>query len=231
MRKIFILAAILLCGVMAINTTIAANNQSKNQLDGSAADKAEETLTLTDFYTYTENDFGYQVSLTSNFREKLNKASEDSLSSGNYTWHTGNPLPNPAPEGMYNGEPIVSLSRMFHECNSIKELDLSDFNTSNVTNMSEMFSGCSSLISVNLNNFDISKILMINNMFYDCGKATNGIPAVGYAKDAATAEKFNNSSLTGIDNSKLKFEADTTIYSVTIKLTIWEQHQRPLPLP
>ena len=31
---------------------------------------------------------------------------------------------------------------MFYECSSLKELNLSNFNTQNVTNMAGMFSGC-----------------------------------------------------------------------------------------
>ena len=35
------------------------------------------------------------------------------------------------------------MSDMFSECSSLKELNLSNFNTNNVTNMRYMFSGCS----------------------------------------------------------------------------------------
>ena len=37
------------------------------------------------------------------------------------------------------------MSEMFSGCNSLTNLDLSNFNTQNVTNMSAMFSGCKSL--------------------------------------------------------------------------------------
>ena len=35
---------------------------------------------------------------------------------------------------------------MFRDCNSLTNLNLSNFNTQNVTNMSNMFDGCNSLI-------------------------------------------------------------------------------------
>ncbi len=35
---------------------------------------------------------------------------------------------------------------MFNYCNSLTNIDLSNFNTQNVTNMSSMFDGCNSLI-------------------------------------------------------------------------------------
>ena len=41
---------------------------------------------------------------------------------------------------------------MLHNCSSLKELNLNNFNTNNVTNMRCMFSGCSSLKDLNLSN-------------------------------------------------------------------------------
>ena len=35
------------------------------------------------------------------------------------------------------------MSEMFCECSSLKELNLTNFNTNNVTDMSFMFKGCS----------------------------------------------------------------------------------------
>ena len=41
---------------------------------------------------------------------------------------------------------------MFYGCSSLKELNISSFNTSNITNMREMFYGCSNeIISENKN--------------------------------------------------------------------------------
>ena len=34
------------------------------------------------------------------------------------------------------------MSSMFEECSSLKELNISNFNTNNVTNMTQMFAGC-----------------------------------------------------------------------------------------
>ena len=44
------------------------------------------------------------------------------------------------------------MESMFYLCSSLKELNLSNFNTNNVTDMNGMFSGCSSLNELNLNN-------------------------------------------------------------------------------
>ena len=54
---------------------------------------------------------------------------------------------------------------MFSRCSSIKELNLSNFNTNNVTNMSTMFKECSSLKDLNLSNFNTNNVTY---MFYGC---------------------------------------------------------------
>ena len=53
-----------------------------------------------------------------------------------------------------------------HTIENILELDLSNFDTSNVTNMQSMFHGMSSLTSLNLSNFDTSKVTNMEGMFY-----------------------------------------------------------------
>ena len=57
---------------------------------------------------------------------------------------------------------------MFYNCSSLKELDLSNFNTSKVTNMDSMFFNCSSLNELNLSNFNTSKVTNMSYMFYNC---------------------------------------------------------------
>ena len=47
---------------------------------------------------------------------------------------------------------------MFNQCNSIKSLDLSHFNTSNVTNMKTMFQACYELVNLNISSFDTRKV-------------------------------------------------------------------------
>ena len=50
------------------------------------------------------------------------------------------------------------MRSLFDGCSSLKELDLSNFNTNNVTDMSYMFYECSLLKELNLNNFTYSDI-------------------------------------------------------------------------
>ena len=44
------------------------------------------------------------------------------------------------------------MRKMFYECYSLKNINLSNFNTQNVTNISEMFSQCQSLENIDLSN-------------------------------------------------------------------------------
>ena len=58
------------------------------------------------------------------------------------------------------------MSYMFYECKSLKELNLSNFNTNNIINMEYMFCGCSSLQELNLSNFNTSNVYNMNRMFF-----------------------------------------------------------------
>ena len=57
---------------------------------------------------------------------------------------------------------------MFSWCPSLKELNLSNFNTNNVTNLSGMFYGCSSLKELNLSNFNTNNVTYMEYMFSKC---------------------------------------------------------------
>ena len=65
-------------------------------------------------------------------------------------------------------EPIKNLSFLFYECSSLKEINLSSFNTNNVTNMSHMFNGCSSLKEINLSSFNTNNVIDMSGMFNEC---------------------------------------------------------------
>ena len=60
------------------------------------------------------------------------------------------------------------MSWMFYNCSSLKELNLNNFNTSNVTNMSWMFYDCRSLTELNLNNFNTNNVTDMSYMFWGC---------------------------------------------------------------
>ena len=65
---------------------------------------------------------------------------------------------------IYKGNKIKSMRGLFYGYKG-KQLDLSEFDTSEVTNMSEMFRCCEKLTSLDLSNFDTSKVTYMICMF------------------------------------------------------------------
>ena len=59
---------------------------------------------------------------------------------------------------------------MFSGCSSLKELNISNFNTINVTTMQGMLYECSSLTELNLFNFNTNNAIDMQSMFYGCTK-------------------------------------------------------------
>lgn len=85
---------------------------------------------------------------------------------------------------------VTDMSYMF-KYNSATNINVSNFNTANVTDMSSLFGGCSADI-LDLSSFTLKDGVNLNDMFlYSSATA-------GYAKDANTAAKFNDKSVTGI---------------------------------
>ena len=80
--------------------------------------------------------------------KKLNVISNKEIFSYDFTYKFNK-------EGLYifyftSNHLITNMSYMFCNCSSLKEIDLSSFNTNQVTDMSSMFEGCSSLEKLNL---------------------------------------------------------------------------------
>ena len=78
---------------------------------------------------------------------------------------------------------------MFNNCSSLKELNLSSFDTNQVTNMSHMFRNCSSLKELNLSSFNTTvyveilrtKYLGSKTLFFEdvCCIPTNFLEKLG----------------------------------------------------
>ena len=61
---------------------------------------------------------------------------------------------------------VTDMSSMFQGMSNLTTLDLSNFNTSKVTNMSQMFLGIFKLTTLDLSNFNTSKVTDMYGMFY-----------------------------------------------------------------
>ena len=68
---------------------------------------------------------------------------------------------------------VENMSYMFRLCSNLKELDLSNFDTSSANSMRGMFWGCSGLTSLDLSNFDTSSANNMIGMFYGCSGLTS----------------------------------------------------------
>ncbi len=65
------------------------------------------------------------------------------------------------------------MLKMFFNCTSLEEIDLSGFNTKNVESMDSMFTRCTSLQNLNISNFDMSNVTTKDGMFSEIGNNTD----------------------------------------------------------
>ena len=63
---------------------------------------------------------------------------------------------------------IVDMNAMFLGCQSLKNIDVSKWNTSNVINMNAMFLNCYSLETIDISNWNIGKVTDMSYMFGSC---------------------------------------------------------------
>ena len=73
----------------------------------------------------------------------------------------------------FNTQNVTIMSSMFSYCSSLENINLSNFNTQNVTNMGRMFWGCSSLKNINLSNFNTQNVTNMGGMFWGCSSLEN----------------------------------------------------------
>ena len=70
----------------------------------------------------------------------------------------------------FETENVYSMNDMFMNCSSLKTIDTSKFNTAKVTDFSRMFWGCSNFTTLNLSSFDTAKAWHMGWMFRNCTK-------------------------------------------------------------
>ena len=96
---------------------------------------------------------------------------------------------------------INNCKSMFHSCSDITEIDMSNFDSSQVTEMNSIFSECISLTSINLSNFVTSQNTNFGSLFYDCFLLTSlNLSTFNTSKATYMAKIFRGcSSLVSID--------------------------------
>ena len=86
----------------------------------------------------------------------------------------------------FNTSYITNMSFMLAHCTKLEDIDLSNFDTSNVTNMNGMFKN-SGFVNLDLDSFDTSKVTIMKQMFYYCEKL-----------EVLNLKKFNTSRVTNM---------------------------------
>ena len=88
----------------------------------------------------------------------------------------------------FNTSNVINMSHMFCGCGNLESIDLSSFNTKNVINMNSMFYKCESLTSLNLSSFNTVKVTDMSNMFsFSCRYL-----------DSLNLSSFNTSNVTNM---------------------------------
>ena len=73
----------------------------------------------------------------------------------------------------YDSSNVNNLNYMFYNCTNLIKINLTNFQTKSVNSMSYMFSDCSNLTSINLSNFNTSLVINMDHMFSGCSKLTS----------------------------------------------------------
>ena len=64
---------------------------------------------------------------------------------------------------------VTNIKGIFHECNELEYLDLSNFDTSKVNDMKYMFNNCNKLKEIKgINKLNTNQITNMNSMFHGC---------------------------------------------------------------
>ena len=111
---------------------------------------------------------------------------------------------------------ITSCAAMFSGLSNITEIDLSNFDTSEVINMNAMFQNCINLTKINFGNMITSSVKQMVSMFYGCSKLmTINLSHFDTSKVEKMGGMFNGcSNLKYLDLSNFKFSNNLFISSM-----------------
>ena len=73
----------------------------------------------------------------------------------------------------FDSSDVDNIKYMFYNCISLQSINLDNFNTGNVESMEYMFYNCIFLQSINLDNFNTSNAENMEYMFYNCRSLTS----------------------------------------------------------
>jgi surface protein len=68
---------------------------------------------------------------------------------------------------------VTTMAQMFYECYALTSLDVSGWDTSSLTSMYHMFNRCNLLESLDLSSWDVSNVTNMEGIFDQCSKLAN----------------------------------------------------------
>ena len=68
----------------------------------------------------------------------------------------------------FDASQVTDMGFMFKGCSSLISIDFTNLNTANINNLQGIFDSCSSLTSLDLSNFDTSKVTALRGSFFLC---------------------------------------------------------------
>ena len=112
----------------------------------------------------------------------------------------------------FDSSEVTSMNSMFYSCRNLKSIYFGNFNTSNVENMYCMFYECISLTSIYLSNFDTSKVETMSFMFSRCSSLISlDLSNFNTSKVSDMKAMFYNSNLKRLDFSNMDLSKVTNM--------------------
>ncbi|MGL4948845.1 MAG: BspA family leucine-rich repeat surface protein, partial [Anaeroplasmataceae bacterium] len=133
---------------------------------GNLTDKVDITVKKTDkvHFSYQTTEQGtedsYNIYITGKYLVAPTNAS--------YMFYNMKELRDIEGLKLLNTKYSTDMSYMFTDCEKLRSLDVSKFDTSNVTNMTRMFDSCKELTKIDLSNFETSFVTDMSFMFSMC---------------------------------------------------------------
>ena len=116
----------------------------------------------------------------------------------------------------FDSSDVDNIKYMFYNCISLQSINLDNFNTGNVESMEYMFYNCIFLQSINLDNFNTSNAENMEYMFYNCRSLTSlNVSNFDTSKVTTMARMFAYCiSLESLDLSKFNTQSTMTFLSM-----------------
>ncbi len=109
---------------------------------------------------------------------------------------------------------VLNMSYMFDGCRSLTSLDLSSWDTSNVTNMAGMFTSCGVLSSLDVSTWDTSAVTDMSGMFCFSGISSLDVSSWDTSSVKDTSRMFFFSSISSIEPSNWNTSSVTNMYQM-----------------